>query len=65
MLEKWKSFLDKGENICVLFMDLSKAFDTVNHDVLLAKLKAGFDLSFWIAVLKIYPLSFRNLLLDE
>ena len=25
MLEKWKSTLDKGENICVLFMDLSKA----------------------------------------
>ena len=38
MLEKWKSTLDKGENICVLFMDLSKAFDKVNHDLLLAKL---------------------------
>ena len=46
MLEKWKGFLDKGKNICVLFMDLSKAFDTINHDLLLAKLKAGFDLSF-------------------
>ena len=39
MLEKWKGALDKGENVCVLFMDLSKAFDTVTHD-LLAKLKA-------------------------
>ena len=39
MLEKWKSALDKEENICVLFMELSKTFDTINHDVLLAKLK--------------------------
>ena len=40
MLETWKSALDKDENVCVLFMDLSKAFNTINHDLLLAKLKA-------------------------
>ena len=33
MLEKWKNVLDKGEYVCVLFMDLSKAFDTINHDL--------------------------------
>ena len=37
MLEKWKSVLDKGSYVCCLFMDLSKAFDTINHNLLLAK----------------------------
>ena len=37
MLEKWKSVLDKGYYVCCLFMDLSKAFDTINHDLLLVK----------------------------
>ena len=40
MLKKWKNALDKQEYVCVLFMDLSKAFDTINHDLLLAKLRA-------------------------
>ena len=56
MLQKWKKALDKEENMSAIFVDLSKAFDTINHDLLLAKLKAyGFSkqaLSFMCSYLK-------------
>ena len=39
MLEKWKEAVDNGECVSALFLDLSKAFDTIDHDLLLAKLK--------------------------
>ena len=38
MLEKWKRGIDTGAYISSLFMDLSKASDTINHDLMLAKL---------------------------
>ena len=40
MLEKWKNTLEQGKHVDVVFMNLSKAFDTINHDLMIAKLEA-------------------------
>ena len=37
MLEKWKSTNQKDGFVYAMFMKLSKAFDTMNHDLLIAK----------------------------
>ena len=44
MIEKWRTFLDIGGHAGALFTDLSKAFDCIGHELLIAKPHAyGFD----------------------
>ena len=40
LTEDWKCSLDNKQIVAVISMDLSKAFDTIPHGLLLAKLKA-------------------------
>jgi len=41
LTEDWTSKRDRGELVVVVSIDLSKAFDVVQHDLLLVKLKAS------------------------
>ena len=54
MLDAWHRDLDAGNYIGAVLIDLSKAFDCINHDLLLAKMHAyGFSLKS-LALVKSY-----------
>ena len=36
MIETWKTKLNMGHKVDVIYMDLSKAFESLNHDLLIA-----------------------------
>ena len=40
MIEKWKESVDSGGAFGTLMTDLSKAFDCLHHELLIAKLEA-------------------------
>ena len=56
LTEEWRQYLDKNEIVGAVLMDLSKAFDCLPHELLLAKLSAyGFErdtLNFFYSYLK-------------
>ena len=47
MIESWQTLQSKGQKIGAIIMDLSKAFDNLNHKLLSKSLQAyGFDKKF-------------------
>ena len=61
LLENWKQSLDNQKFVGTVLMDLSKAFDCIPHDLLIAKMHAyGFN----IDSLKIFFSYLRKVLLS-
>ena len=56
MIEKWKKSLDSKGSFGALLTDLSKAFDCIPHELMIAKFDAyGFDLKVLTLVFNYLP----------
>ena len=53
LIDNWLSAIDEGSMIAVVFTDLSKAFDSINHGILVHKL-ASYSLSMTVNWFKSY-----------
>ena len=52
MVEQWRHSLDNNNVVCVVFFDFKKAFDSIDHDVLLKKvtnLGVSDNICLWLA----------------